>query len=204
MRNHLLVAAVSLPVLAGAAPTYAFTFLGYPSQASIEAGRLKRWEDWSLRAPFSLSYAIDADFFGNGQNHELAAQAVENALDSWSQASMGLSFELCDWSAVPNDDANFHINYEGPSVDEYIPGETPLPGWGANFDFFSRPSGFEIVSEGKTYTMGEENLGFALINMDTRQINSVDVYLNCDSPLIDWSFDGGGTGFDVETVQQHG
>jgi Matrixin len=203
MRNHQQAAAASLFLLGLGVTAQAFTFLGYPSQASIDAGRLKRWEDWSLRRPFSLSYAIEEDFFGDSDDQLQAKQAVRSVLDTWSSASMGLSFELADWSAVPNDDDIFHVNYEGPGIDDYVPGETPLPGWGANIDFFSRPSGFEIISEGKSYTMGEQNLGFAVINQDTRQINSVDVYLNSDSPLIDWTFEGSGEGFDVETVLLH-
>ncbi len=191
-------------VCLAAFPVQAFTFLGFPSEASIDAGRVKRWEDWSARQPFSLSFAIDDAFFSHAPGlQEQATYAVHNALNTWSSASMGLSFELCNWSAVPNDDDNFHVNYEGPGLDEYVPGETPLPGWGANIDFFTRPTGFEIVSEGKTYTMGAGNLGFALVNTDTRLINSVDIYLNSDSPLIDWSFDGSGDGFDVETVLLH-
>ena len=203
MRKQQQVATASLFLLGVGVTAQAFTFLGYPSQASIDAGRLKRWEDWALRRPFSLSYAIEKDFFGDSENQLQAKQAVQNALSTWSSAAMGLSFEPCDWSAVPNDDDNFHINYEGPGLDEYIPGETPLPGWGANIDFFSRPTGFEIVSEGKSYQMSEENLGFAVINQDTRQINSVDIYLNSDSPLIDWTYDGSGDGFDTETVLLH-
>ncbi len=203
MRRQSQVAVASLFLLGAGVTAQAFTFLGYPSQASIDAGRLKRWEDWSLRQPFALSYAIEEDFFGDSEDQLQAKRAVQNSLNTWSSAAMGLTFELCDWSAVPNDDDNFHINYEGPGVDEYVPGETPLPGWGANIDFFSRPSGFQIISEGKAYTMAEENLGFAVINQDTRQINSVDVYLNSDSPLIDWTYDGSGNGFDVETVLLH-
>ncbi|MCK4872857.1 MAG: matrixin family metalloprotease [Phycisphaerales bacterium] len=181
----------------------AFTFLGYPSIESIEAGRIRRWEAWEQREAFSLTYAIDDDFFAFDPSIQGAARdAAVSSLTSWASASMGLSFEQCAWGAVPNDDDITHYGYEGPGIDEYVPGETPLPGWGANIDFFTRPTGFEMVSEGRTYTMAESNLGFAVVNFTTRQINSVDIYLNSDSPLIDWTVSGG-SGFDVETVLLH-
>lgn len=182
----------------------AFTFLGFPGMDSIENGRIRRWEDYSTLQPFSLSYAIDDGFFASQPSiQQQAREAVITAMDTWSDASMGLSFEQADWGAVPNSDDITHFGYEGPGVDEFVPGETPLPGWGANIDFFTRPSGFEIVSEGRTYTMEETNLGFALVNYTSHQINSVDIYLNEDSPLIDWRVDGSSSGFDVQTVLLH-
>jgi hypothetical protein len=198
-RSLLVLGAVSLMTM----PVSAITFLGFPSAENIDAARIRRWEAGAAKRPFTLSYAIDEDFFEDydGLENE-AREAVINALTSWSEASMGITFEKAPWSAVPNDDDIFHVGYEGPPVDEYEPGETPLPGWGANIDFFSRPSGFQITSEGRVYELSESNLGFALVNYTTRQILSVDIYLNEDSPLIEWTVDGSG-GFDIETVVLH-
>jgi hypothetical protein len=112
-------------------------------------------------------------------------------------------------------DNNF-FEWEGPGYDEWLAdwntgdpvyGLDTLPGWGANIEVFSRPSGFALHSNGVDYLMTNGILGFAVINRTTpnnTRIASVDLYLN---ERWTWTIDGSGTGaggkFDIETVVLH-
>jgi hypothetical protein len=58
-RSLLVLGAVSLMTM----PVSAITFLGFPSAENIDAARIRRWEAGAAKRPFTLSYAIDEDFF---------------------------------------------------------------------------------------------------------------------------------------------
>lgn len=223
-------------VLCAAPAAHAFTLLNFPSSEEIGSlGRYSRWfygskwfnsgslDSQAIDQTFFLSYRVDDSFFlseGNLQPGE-AATAVENALQSWSAATGGrFQFSEAPWAAVPNagpaTSANNFYQWEGPSFDEWNEdyqspdpqyGLTTLPGWGANLEFFSRPVGFSITSNGVTYQMTSGILGFAVVNRTTpnnTRIASVDIYLN---EKWTWTTDGSGTGagnnFDIETVVLH-
>lgn len=88
------------------------------------------------------------------------------------------------------------IAYEGPSFAEYLACTTGgpsfcapvcwptvpcpiLPGWGANIDVFSRPTGFVLCSNGFRYEMTSSILAFTCVHRATGgKIQSVDIYLN--------------------------
>jgi hypothetical protein len=161
--------------------------------------------------PLVLTYQIASDFMAteDPETQANAEQAVLNALASWSNATGGfLQFERVAWDAVENADTTFRIFFSGPSVDEFCQDYCPtcLPcagqsgnpidpednpsgvifGWGADIDIFSRPTGFTLVSNGFTYTMSPQNLGFAAAHWTGNGIYSVDIYLNED---FNWTTD---------------
>ncbi len=159
--------------------------------------------------PVTLTYQIEDGFLSN-QSAEVQANArgvIEAALKTWSDASNNfVRFVEAAWDTVPNDDAIFHPYYAGPSNDWWCanycsscsvcPGGTePLPdpielfpGWGADIDFLSRPTGFTLESNGILYQMGAQNLAFAAIHRAGNGIFSVDIYFNED---MSWTTDAG-------------
>jgi len=170
-----------------------------PVPAHLAAGAPTAGTPRAAPGPVVLTYAIDSQYMANQpvavQN--AAAQAIANALDTWSQASDGfVRFDPALWDAVPNDDAIFHSFFDGPSNNWWCnnfcinctgcPGGTlPLPnpldlfpGWGADIDFFSRPAGFTLLSNGIIYTMAPDILGFTAIHRSAGGIWSVDIFLN--------------------------
>jgi hypothetical protein len=88
------------------------------------------------------------------------------------------------------------IAFEGPSFAEYnactvgppsfcapvcypnVPCPV-LPGWGANIDVFTRPTGFVLCSNGFRYEMTANILAFTCVHRATgNKLQSVDIYLN--------------------------
>lgn len=219
------VAAVAALVATLAA--HGATYLDFPSPADFAAGHLYAWrwgssylmEDPSL-GPFTFSYAIADDFLANQApqlSPQAARQAVTQALSMWEVTSGGFfTFTLAPWSAVMNQGGAPPDQWEGPSVDEWLSGDFPgvYPGWGANFEFFSVPTGFTLDSQGVQYQMAPNNLGFTVVNrVGSTHIVSVDIYLNEDFTWADLQGDDDSsenpddesltTTYDVGTVLLH-
>ncbi|MCA9293399.1 MAG: hypothetical protein KDA20_06265 [Phycisphaerales bacterium] len=106
-------------------------------------------------------------------------------------------FHQCNTSDAECCDPVTHPFYIGPGLQEWIAGggvggwdplpEGPVwPGWGADIDFFTRPEGFQINSNGFLYTMSPCILGFTVIHRNGEGIFSMDIYLNED---FDWTTD---------------
>lgn len=188
----------------GAGP--GFTLLDYKTQANINAGQWLKWvyppvpnnnpnppapggTRRGAVGPFSISYKVDAQFMANQDpvTKANAKAAVDAAVLTWSTGTNGyMRFDEAPWGTVVNLDATFHNFYAGPSFQEwcanFCPGCTvcgPIwPGWGADIDVFSRPTGFQLVSNGFTYNMTSGILGFTAIHRSADGIWSVDIYLN--------------------------
>jgi hypothetical protein len=185
------------------APARAFTLLDFKTTSDIALGK---WFDWlnprtsasycpgGRGAPFVLTYSIDSSFMSN-QTPEVraaAAQAVRNALQTWSEASNGLiTFRPADWAPVVNADTTPRIFFDGPSQAQWAPCQNTcascwpnspcpnvFPGWGANIDVFSRPINWSLTSNGFTYVMTSQSLAFAAVHRGADGIFSVDLYLN--------------------------
>ena len=170
-----------------------FALLKYRSAGDLALGNYSSWFDVRGNAfygsdglPFTLLYAVDEGFMA-GESPEVAAgarAAVVSALGRWSAASRGfVSFEEASWSAVENRDGLPRPFFRGPSLEEWLAGDFPagvFPGWGADIDVFSRPAGFELLSDGRTYRMNPCTLGFAVVHEIGQGIVSVDIYLNED------------------------
>ncbi len=183
-----------------------FSLLDFKTQANINAGQWFKWvyppvpnnnpnpiapagTRRGVIGPFSISYRVDSQFmFNQDPETKASAQAaVEAALQTWSDGTNGyMTFDQAPWGAVVNLDATFHNFYAGPSLqewcDNYCPGCQicgPIwPGWGADIDVFSRPTGFQLISNGFTYNMTSGILGFTAIQRSADGIWSVDIYLN--------------------------
>lgn len=167
-----------------------FVLLDFRSQADIALGNYRGWEGYLQNQPITLTYQFDDEFmeFLGPAGRDAAIEAVESALNSWSQATHGhLSFEPSPWVAVPNDDAIVQggcwANWSGPSCQQWEQLGFPidpesLPGWGANIDFFTKPVGFSITSGDITYQMTPGILGFAVIFREGDFIRTADIYLN--------------------------
>ncbi|TVQ32542.1 MAG: hypothetical protein EA376_05425 [Phycisphaeraceae bacterium] len=195
---------LSLLFLLGAEAS-SFTLFGFRSWQQIQYGAFVTWIEGDFGEPFTLSFAIEDDLLHRSDRPELSAQAraaVLNALASWSAGSGGLiTFEESQWSATPNEGASPPA-YEGPPLDEWD-GDMSTPFcWGANIDVFSRPTGFEITSEGIDFFMSPTTLAFAIVTRTVvvNRIRSVDIYLN---ESFNWSTTGEPNTFDVETVMLH-
>lgn len=202
----------ALVVAAVAAPAAAFTPLGFPSLLDIQEGRFHFWQKEAVGVPFSLSFAIDADFLANESaiSAEAARDAVLRAFEVWSAATDGhAGFHEAPWPAVANEGDTPPFTWEGPGWHVWIadralpPSEQAyagwLAGWGANVDIFSRPTGFTITSASNTFVMGPTVLAFSIVNRSGNRIQSAEIYLNED---FIWR-DGDGAGFDVQTVIVH-
>lgn len=188
----------------GAGP--GFTLLDFKTQANINAGQWFKWvyppvpnnnpnppapggTRRGAVGPFSISYKVDAQFMSNQDpvTKANAQAAVEAAFETWSAGTNGyMRFDEAPWGTVVNLDATFHNFYAGPPLqewcDNYCPGCTicgPIwPGWGADIDIFTRPNGFQLISNGFTYNMTSGILGFTAIQRSADGIWSVDIYLN--------------------------
>lgn len=195
--------AATLCLLICVVPAKAFTLLDFRTTADLALGK---WFDWlnprtsvpfcpnGRGAPFVLTYSIDASFMSNqpADVRAAAAQAVRNALRTWSDASNGLiTFRQADWAPVVNADGTPRIFFDGPSQAQWAPCQNTcttcwpnspcpnvFPGWGANIDVFSRPTNWSLTSNGFTYVMTSQSLAFAAIHRGADGIFSVDIYLN--------------------------
>ncbi len=183
-----------------------FTLLDFKTPANINAGQWFKWVYPPVPSnnpnpiapggtrrgavgPFSISYKVDPQFMHNQDptTKANAKSAVDAAFQTWSDGTNGyMQFDEAPWGTVVNLDATFHAYYEGPPLAEwcanYCPGCAPCgpiwPGWGADIDIFSRPTGFQLLSNGFTYNMTSGILGFAAIHRTANGIWSVDIYLN--------------------------
>lgn len=182
------------------APASAFSLLEFPTLDSVLAQSTLRWREGSYwfmgeagaaQPPFVISYKIDSAFMDNctacSFNPGEAAGEALAAVQSWQTAMEDMiSFQEAPWGAVLNvGDPTFA--WEGPSLQEWTDdfnsgnpmyGNDHLPGWGANVEFFSRPNGWSITSDGLFRQMTNSIFGFALINRRGAGIVSVDVYIN--------------------------
>lgn len=207
--------ACSLVLFAPPAPdARAFTLFGFRNADEVAMGSFRRWDlsqstcGPDNRHPYDFTFAVDEDFMADEDplTRADAKDAVLRALATWSEGVNGLiSFTEADWSAVQNQDP-LPPCFEGPGVEEWIL-DPPFwqsqgfnPGWGANIDFFSVPTGTTIVSQGRVKTMEAGNLGFTIINWNGDQILSTDVYLNSSQ---NWRSGGGSGPWDLETVLVH-
>lgn len=214
-------------VALAATASFAATPLDFPSPLDIADGRTYAWQwgssllmdDPSVR-PFEFTYAIGAGFMNN-QDLITPGQAravIENALESWTVASRSqFMFQKSPWSAVMNDGGAPPDQWEGPSIEEWLSGEFPdvYPGWGANFEFFSVPTGFTIDSQGVHYVMKPTSLAFTVVNrVGSTHIVSVDIYFNSSFNWFDAHNDAGsgnggggelegGAQYDLSTVLLH-
>lgn len=119
-----------------------------------------------------------------------------------------VSFRQSDWPAVTNCDTTTSVQpgcpqpcsvifaaFEGPPFAQWqqcTGGVQPfcsttcwpnaicpvLPGWGANIDFYTRPNGFVLCSNGFRYEMTPQRLGFTAVHRRSDGIYSIDIYLN--------------------------
>ncbi len=199
--------------LAGCHCAHAFTLLNFRSLQDIQNGQFHFWQpDTAGEQTLTLSYAIDANFLASSSTVDKAAAraAATRALQTWVDAFQGAATHtIAPWPAVPNQGVSPPAAWEGPFLDDWfadqnLPTERQqypgsLPGWGANFDIFSRPTGFTLDSGVLHFEMGPGNLGFTVINRTGNALLSVDIYLNED---FIWT-DDGSAGFDIETVILH-
>lgn len=210
MRGRLAILSALALTLLGAGWAFAFTLGGFPSAQNIQLGAYARWQRQPALTPFTLTYKIDSALLSNKPQaiRDGARVAFTNALGSWSSATGGFVefVEETRWvNAVPN--ANpLPPRWEGPSTAEWLANQAAfqaqgiVPGWGANVEIFSRPTGFTITSQTLTRTMAAGNLAFSVVNTtQTTRTVSVEIYLNQD---MNWSLTGG-DGFDLETVILH-
>lgn len=170
------------------------------------------------QGPLFFTYAVAPDFLSN-EGPDLPPGAsraiVADVLNSWTIASRGyLNFVPSPWQAVMNDGPAPPDQWEGPSIQEWLSGDFPdtYPGWGANFEFFSVPTGFAIDSQGVHYQMNSNSLGFTVVNRQgSTHIVSVDVYLNENFSWFDAHLTGDdgenesntNNQFDLSTVLLH-
>ncbi|RMH25006.1 MAG: hypothetical protein D6693_09405 [Planctomycetota bacterium] len=167
------------------------TLLGFPSPSDISAGRFLGWRASSPYAPppaspwaVSLTYAIQADLLANQSAFAPgeAAGIVRDTLNLWTDAARGrVTFTEAPWSAVRNEGPAPPDQWEGPGILDWLSGAFPgtTPGWGANVEVFSVPTGFTITSQSLTFSMNPNVLGFTVVNrIGSRTIVSVDIYLN--------------------------
>ncbi|MDX2114961.1 MAG: hypothetical protein SFZ24_04970 [Planctomycetota bacterium] len=209
MRMLLRFIVLAAGLVLASAGARGFTLLDFRPQGDILNGL---WFDWlntrteaplcpgGKGLPFTLTYRIDANFMSNAPANVRAgaAQAVRNALATWSLGTGGfISFREADWAPVVNADTTPRLYFEGPPLAEWQactqgaspPGcvtcwpDTPacpdvLPGWGANIDFFTRPTGWTLRSNGFNYQMTSNLLGFTTVHRRSDGILSIDIYLN--------------------------
>lgn len=202
-QRAVCILAVAGLVLCAAGPARAFTLLDYRTIADVALGK---WFDWvnprtSLpRCPggrgtrFTLTYAIDPAILSNQTPAVRAAapQAIRDATTQWSQATGGfVAFAPADWNPVVNSDSTPRVFFDGPSAAQWAPCQNTCstcwptspcpsvaPGWGANIDFFSRPVGWTLTSNGFLYQMNDQILAFTTVQRSSDGIFSVDIYLN--------------------------
>lgn len=202
---------------------FAATPLDFPSPLEIESGHTYAWRSGSsflmddpTTGPFTFTYAIGSSFMANQQDlsSSEASEIVEHALESWTVASRGhFTFTRAPWSAVMNAGDAPPDQWEGPSVEEWLSGDFPglYPGWGANFEFFSVPTGFTLNSQGVQYVMKPTSLAFTVVNrIGSTHITSVDVYFNSSFDWFDAHQDDSSAGgafespmYDLATVLLH-
>ncbi|MEM8836001.1 MAG: matrixin family metalloprotease [Planctomycetota bacterium] len=204
MRRSLPILTVLLGLLPIAlrhadAQQFGFALLDFQSQTSIAEGDYLAWQQIACAAPpsgwdvgdrITLTYAIDPDFLGSADETARAdaVLAIQSALQTWSDASRGMiTFLPSEWTPVVNDDQlvadGLVFCWNGPGFDDWIALGQPLdnlPGWGANIEFFTRPSGWTLESDGRTFVMGSGTLGFAATKRTGDRLLSVDIYLNED------------------------
>ncbi len=225
VREGMCVAICALLMSAPVHRSRAATLLDFPSPGDYSLGLLFSWQAGSSflmpdpsQGPFTFSYSIDPGFLANQSNLPpgFADVVVSQMFSTWSAASRGwFSFAPAPWSAVQNAGSSPPFNWEGQSLNDWLAGNMPnvFPGWGANIDFFSVPSGFSITSQSTTFTMGPNNLAFAIVNREgSIAIRSVDIYLNEDFSWVDTLIlPSGGSdpigstaeGYDIGTVLMH-
>ena len=185
---------------------FSATLLDFPAPVDILAGRFLTWHAGSTYltptssvAPFRFTYAVDSGFLANQASLTpgLTSSIVADALQQWSLASRGgLQFAPAPWDAVRNEGLAPPDQWEGPSVQQWLTGQFPgtFPGWGANIDLFSVPTGFTIDSQGFQFTMGPSVLAFTIVNrVGSAAIVSVDIYLNDSFAWYDDATSPGGT-----------
>ncbi len=174
-----------------AAPSFGATPLDFPSLSEINSGHTYAWRwgssylmEQPTAGPYTYTYGVSSDFMSNQANitPSVARAVIEHSLHSWTVASRAqLQFERAPWSAVMNDGGAPPDQWEGPSIQEWLNGDFPgvYPGWGANFEFFSVPTGFTIASQGVHYIMKPTSLAFTVVNrVGSTHITSVDIYFN--------------------------
>ena len=196
LRGYLLgvLAVVCIGALCGGqALAQGFALLDFRDADAIERGLYlglvdpstsKRYD--ATRQAFTVTYQIADDFFASKDPafQQAAREAVEQALASWSGATnQFINFERASWGAVENHDDFFHPFFAGPSVEEFLACEEcwepgVLPGWGADIDIFTRPTGFVLESGGFTYRMTSNLAAFAAVHRQGGSMWSVDIYLN--------------------------
>ena len=185
-----LLASASCAVLVSATPlSYSFTLLDHPPYSQVAVGNVLSWPDEG-GGHRALTYAI-SDQLLPGESPEIRAAAVQAILDSlntWSWGTCGyLTFTDAGYSPVENHDSTPKVQFEGPSIEEWIAMGQPLEmpfGWGANVDIFSKPRGYTMISNGVEYRMRQGILGFTAIHRNGNRIESVDIYLNEN---FDWT-----------------
>ncbi|MCA9309758.1 MAG: hypothetical protein KDA21_01025, partial [Phycisphaerales bacterium] len=168
---------------------YSFTLLDHPPYSQVAVGNVLSWPDEG-GGHRALTYAI-SDQLLPGESPEIRAAAVQAILDSlntWSWGTCGyLTFTDAGYSPVENHDSTPKVQFEGPSIEEWIAMGQPLEmpfGWGANVDIFSKPRGYTMISNGVEYRMRQGILGFTAIHRNGNRIESVDIYLNEN---FDWT-----------------
>lgn len=197
----------------------AATPLDFPSPYDFTEGRVYSWRwgssylmDQPNQGPFQFTYAIGPAFLADALPQGAAEEIVANALQRWTLASHGyFNFQQAPWSAVQNQGATPPDQWEGPSIEEWLTGDYPgvYPGWGANFEFFSVPTGFEIISQGVQYKMKPTSLAFTVVNrVGSTHIVSVDIYFNKNYTWVDASSESAGAPieantYDLSTVLLH-
>lgn len=209
MNWRIWTIAVVLSAACGLA-AIAFTLFDFPTLTAVQSYQVARWQRQPSRTPFTLTFKVDPSFLANqGSLGGSAREAAISAMNSWSSSTAGFFrfVEETRWNAaVPN--ANpLPPRWEGPSGAEWLANQAffqsqgIVPGWGANVEIFSRPTGFTITSQSLVRTMSAGNAAFAVVNTTAgvTRIVSVDIYLN---ESLQWSTNGG-PGFDVETVVLH-
>lgn len=197
------------------------TLLNFPPPSDILDDRILAWRAGSSYAmpdpsimPFTLTYGVSADFLDSeGAMFPPGALpgVVAEAFQQWSIASGGvLQFTPAPWPAVMNIGGAPPDQWEGPSLEDWLTGDFPgtYPGWGANIEVFSVPTGFTMSSQGVSFTMNPNNLAFTVANrLGASRIISVDIYLNENFSWSDVQFAPDGSlppgVFDVTTVLLH-
>ncbi|MFH1549565.1 MAG: matrixin family metalloprotease [Planctomycetota bacterium] len=175
--------------------TVSKTAEGFALLGSYAKENARRWSGSYLAG--GLTYTFDDEygtgFFGGDSQYKIA---IENAMQTWSNAGTNLYFGRASYNAVAADDGlldslekdffGMPLAFEGA---EWL---------GANIEFFSRPDDFEYELWGETRQLSGK-LAVAEIVTAGSYILSVDIYFN-----ENYSYTTHGLGgFDLETVALH-
>lgn len=181
-----------------AAGAHGFGLLDFPSIEQINQGLVFSIQGYTPGTPRIITYQIDSEFFAGRTDvtHYEAVIAIENALNTWSDATNGnLRFVRTEWNAVLNQ-GNPLGSFVGPPLADWLAEyeacnfvldcvSLPLPGWGAHIEFFSRPSGFRNSVGLINYHLEPCILGYAA-NWRSGQtaLDSADIVIN---ETFNWS-----------------